>query len=204
MKGNGECEKCKTKFTWVRSKNQSIPRFCSLKCREHTGFIPGGKFRTSSENKEEKYSRMKRNLERLVIKKDGCWEWQGDIENNGYARLSIRDVPARHAHRASYLLYKGEIPEGLQVNHLCHVRSCCNPEHLYLGSQKENMKDKIDLDRQAKGSKNGNSKLTEKQVKEIKILLEKGLTCAQIGKQYEVSGTTILNIKTLRQWRHIA
>jgi hypothetical protein len=174
-----------------------------MKCRGHTGFTPGGVFRTSNESPTEKLERMSLNFEKHVIKKDGCWDWNGCIEKNGYARMSCRDIPARHAHVVSFLIHKGEIPKGLQVNHLCFKRSCCNPNHLYLGTQQENMRDKINANRQAKGSKNGNSKLTENHVKKIKELLKNNEHPKVLAEMFEVSDTQIRNIQTEKQWSHI-
>lgn len=203
MEGESICEKCGVGFSWVRAKNAPSPRFCSMKCRGHTGFKPGGIFRTSEETAEEKLSRLRRNLQKNVITQEGCWDWKGGIENTGYARLSIRDVPCRHAHVASYLLRNGEIPEGLQVNHLCHNRKCCNPDHLYLGTQADNMRDKVQANRQAKGAKNGNAKLTENGVRKIKELLKNGEKTSVIATMFLVTPEQICNINSGKQWNHI-
>ncbi len=203
MKGSSKCEKCGKKFDWIRSNTQIIPRFCSLVCRGHTGFKPGGNFRTSEETQQEKFLRTKINYEKKVIKKEGCWDWKGCIEKNGYARLSCKDIDVRHAHTASYMIYKGIIPEGLQVNHLCNNRKCSNPSHLYVGTQQENMRDKILANRQAKGSKNGNSKLDECQVQKIKTMLKNGEKTSEIAYIFNVSKTQIRNISKHNQWKHI-
>lgn len=203
MKGISNCKNCGIEFSWIRSKKQKLPLFCSLKCKGHTGFRPGGTFRTSEETTEEKLNRMKKNLEKYQEKKLGCWGWKGNIEKNGYARMSVRDIPARHGHVASYLINIGKIPDDLQVNHMCHNRSCTNPDHLYLGTQKENMNDKIRANRQAKGEKNGNSKLTREQVIQIKKELEKNVPISLLCEIYKVSDTQIGNIKNKKQWSHL-
>jgi len=203
MKGNSFCDTCGVEFGWTRSKNQSTPKYCSMKCRGHTGFIPGGEFRTSNESYDQKLERTKNNYEKHVIKREGCWGWKGSIEKNGYARLSCRDIAFRHAHTASYFFNLGKIKEGNQVNHLCNNRSCSNPLHLYEGTQKENMRDKILSNRQAKGSKNGNSKLCEEDVIKIKYLLENGETTHVIGKLFNISEVQIGNIKNGKQWTHV-
>lgn len=203
MKGLSICEKCDKEFEWIRSEGQVIPRFCSMLCRGHTGFKPGGSFRTYNESEEEKFLRTKKNFEKYVIIKDGCWDWKGCIEKNGYARLSCRDIKVRHAHTASYLIHIGKVPEGFQVNHLCHNRKCSNPLHLYIGTQQDNMRDKILANRQAKGSKNGNSKLTEYDVKKIKQMLKNGEKIKNVSDIFNVSTTQIRNINDLSQWKHI-
>lgn len=65
----------------------------------------------------------------IVDQKTGCWLWHGHMAPDGYGR--VRLGPSKvHAHRAVYMEYKGHIPDGLQIDHLCCVRNCVNPEHL--------------------------------------------------------------------------
>lgn len=64
-----------------------------------------------------------------IFKTDSCWRWSGSVDRNGYGRMSVGHVN-RTAHRISYELFKGSIPEGLQIDHLCRVRDCVNPDHL--------------------------------------------------------------------------
>jgi hypothetical protein len=98
----------------------------------------------------------------------------------------------------------GEIPPRMFVCHRCDNPACINLEHLFLGTNQENMKDMKEKGRQAKGSKQGNSKLNEKQVLEIKRdLAETNLTNREIGKKYGVSKDAISNIKTGKRWSHV-
>lgn len=76
-----------------------------------------------------------------VNKTEGCWLWVAPPGESGYGYLAINRRPVL-AHRFSYELHNGPIPEGLQVNHTCDVRTCVNPEHLYSGTQQENMRDR--------------------------------------------------------------
>lgn len=82
--------------------------------------------------------------ERLLagIKKvpSGCWEWQGSLSKSGYAHIGINDRTYR-AHRISYTEWVGEIPAGMLVCHTCDNRKCINPEHLWLGTNSDNMRD---------------------------------------------------------------
>src|SRR5258707_2451468 len=105
MKTENVCERCGKQFNKTIARYQKKPRFCSMQCRGHTGFKPGGSFRTKDETEKQKFIRMKNNLEKHTIMQDGCWLWKGTIEKTGYARLSCRDIPARHAHTASFLIY---------------------------------------------------------------------------------------------------
>lgn len=77
-----------------------------------------------------------------------CWEFQGGLNNIGYGMIRDTDHNGmRTTHRVSYEVHKGEIPDHMCVLHTCDNRKCCNPEHLWLGTHKENIHDMIDKDR---------------------------------------------------------
>lgn len=80
--------------------------------------------------------RLESRIER--IPDAGCWIWTGAIDNSGYARISV-DYKNRQAHRVSFELAKGKIPDGLQIDHLCKVKACVNPNHLEAVTQQENL-----------------------------------------------------------------
>jgi len=67
----------------------------------------------------------------------GCWHWTGYVNSHGYGRIGINGRRVM-THRAAYELFVGPIPEGLQIDHLCRLRSCCNPEHLEAVTPQEN------------------------------------------------------------------
>lgn len=84
-------------------------------------------------------------MEKVEKREDGCWIWQGSISRSGYARFNANERSstgrriASEGHRVSYELFVGPIPEGLQIDHLCRVRSCVNPTHLEAVTLRENI-----------------------------------------------------------------
>lgn len=92
---------------------------------------------------ERKYCSTKCKITHFVIKKrNGCWEWKGQLHPNGYGYTTDYEKNKKmHVHRISYRLFKGDIPKGLYVCHHCDNPRCCNPDHLWVGTAKENMQD---------------------------------------------------------------
>lgn len=109
------------------------------------------------------------------------------------------------AHRMAWMLTYGPIPAKLHVLHDCDNASCCNPKHLFLGIQKDNMHDMYGKKRnnQVCGEKHRLAKLTNDQVIKIKNSLIKGITQAKLAKKYDVTRHAIGKINTGRSWAHI-
>lgn len=84
---------------------------------------------------------------------NGCWIWKKCIHISGYGNLRV-EGKTKKAHRVSFELKNGPIPEGMDVLHKCDVRSCINPDHLYLGTDKENAQDREDRGRGEPSTKN--------------------------------------------------
>jgi hypothetical protein len=143
-----------------------------------------------------------------VIQGDGCWGWTG-ATTSGYgvvfhsSRPGFRSVLWR-AHRVSWELHFGPIPEGLCVLHRCDNPPCCNPAHLFLGTRADNNADMAAKGRKRcgdrRGGNNGHTKLTEAQIPEIR---EATGTLASIGSRYGVTRATISNIKQRKCWSHV-
>lgn len=128
----------------------------------------------------------------------GCWLWTASTMRGGYGSL-YGDGKTTKAHRVSYELYNGIIPDGLLVCHKCDVPSCVNPDHLFLGTPAENSADMVRKNRgnspSFQGEKHPLAKLTEKQVDEIRIQLAKGVGGRVLKNKYNVSDTIVSRIK---------
>ncbi len=128
----------------------------------------------------------------------GCWEWEGATAWSGYG-LVCRPGGKLHwrAHRVAWTIYNGDIdPEELLVCHDCDNPPCVRPDHLFLGTHKDNM-----MDAAVKGRLY--TKLTPDQVREIRALCAQGIGRNEIARTYGVSGTLIRYIKEKVWWQHV-
>ncbi len=134
----------------------------------------------------------------------GCWLWTGCCQSDGYGHLRNQSGKMQQAHRISWELNVGEIPDGLCVLHRCDTRTCVNPKHLFLGTQADNVRDMLTKGRLVSsfGESNGWSKLTEQDVRKIRAL-EGQVTAIEIGKIFGVSGRHIGSIHRRQRWAHI-
>lgn len=135
----------------------------------------------------------------IRIPESGCWIWMSTIEKSGYGRVCAGKKPF-FAHRVSYEQKYGVIPNGMMALHHCDVRCCVNPDHIFIGTQKDNMTDKVRKNRQAKGINHGNAKLTEDQVREIKYSSE---TSIKLAAKFNYSASMIREIKNGNLWKHL-
>jgi len=133
-----------------------------------------------------------------------CWEWQAAKIWNGYGRIVVNQKWLL-AHRVAYELSFGNITEGLCVLHKCDNRSCCNPAHLFLGTQADNIHDMCLKNRQSSaiGSHNYNAKLSEDDVIKIIELLKNNMNQREIADKFLVTQTTITYIKKYKTWKHV-
>ena len=136
-----------------------------------------------------------------------CWLWTASKYPAGYGQIRVGGN-MQGAHRVSYELYIGPIPEGLFVLHRCDVRPCVNHGHLFLGTNADNVADMYLKGRQAKswelgarGEKNGHAKLTEAEV--LGIRSENGFLQRELAAIYGVSRGQIGQIRSGKSWAHL-
>lgn len=144
----------------------------------------------------------------------GCWIWVGGMRYKGYGAFRI-GLKHESAHRAAWIIYRGEIPDGLSVCHHCDNPSCVNPDHLFLGTAKDNTQDMIQKGRQvsglrlhperaARGEHNGNSKLTEDEVRAIRLSYSLySISKSELARWYHVDHKLISEIVNYRIWKHV-
>lgn len=138
-----------------------------------------------------------------VLIGDGCWNWVGSICRDGYGKINLAGLYL--AHRFSFSdWYQKEIGK-LCVLHKCDNPSCVRPDHLFLGTQEENI---LDMEKKGRayhpiGDDHGRAKLTEIQVVEIRKLRASGISTGKLSKMFLVSKTNILSIVARSSWKHI-
>lgn len=146
-------------------------------------------------------------LKRIIIDSNGCWLYQGAIKKTGlgYGWVGLNGKQMG-AHRASWIVKNGPIEKDLCVCHKCDVPSCINPDHLFIGTQSENMKDAYKKKRKKPinqgGQTNPSSKLTLNQVREIRAMLSEKVKQKTIAEKFNISQVAVSNIKTERRWKN--
>lgn len=137
---------------------------------------------------------------------DECWLWRGAKYTTGYG-----EARGKYAHRVSWEFYNRRVvPKGMLVLHTCDNRSCVNPDHLYIGTDADNMRDARQRCRYPGGAKSSRAKLTSAQVKKIKHLRRTTLSsisrkkaCELLGPKFHVTKFAIISILSGKTWTHI-
>lgn len=139
-----------------------------------------------------------------VEKTESCWNWIGATDSVGYGNLRISGKTYR-SHVLSYLINIGEIPKGLCVLHKCDNRKCVNPDHLFLGTKKDNTADMWQKGRAniAHGERSGRAQLTEREVIEIRKLHNQGKSTRDLASQFNISHSGIWWIVSRKSWKHV-
>lgn len=148
-------------------------------------------------------NRMKNRFWKSVRKTDSCWLWTGSQDTRGYGQIVICGI-LQSPHRLSWVIHHGRIPYGLHVLHKCDVRLCVNPEHLFVGTNTDNIKDKMAKQRHRFGENHNKAKLTEEEVLEIRnSYVPPPSNKILLAKKYGVCQASIHAILIRKTWRHI-
>ena len=147
------------------------------------------------------------------VKADGCWEWTAG-KQHGYGHFKVPIPPSERldaarqtkwqAHRLAWEIHVGPIPDGLFVLHSCDNPGCVNPDHLFLGTQADNMDDCKAKGRKAVGAGHGNSNLTEQEVLSIRREYSGGgISKAALGRKYGIGTPGVRKIIKRENWAHV-
>ena len=132
---------------------------------------------------------------------NGCTLWTAYVDRGGYGQFKYLGRKVLAHRYASGML---DWPKEIQTRHTCHVRSCVNPAHLTFGSMADNIRDRDEAGRQAKGVGHGMSKLTEEQVIEIRRrYADGGVTQQELGDEFGIHQTRISDIVRRKRWTHL-
>lgn len=141
--------------------------------------------------------RLKSNV---AIAANGCWVWQS--KRNPRTQRGSIEIRGKwqSAPRVAYATLRGPIPEGMAVCHVCDNPACINPDHLFLGSQKENMRDAAQKRRTMSGERHTSAKLTEGDVRSIRA---SEASTRELARSFGVDHKTIREVRARRTWRHV-
>ncbi len=205
------CEHCAKKFHNRRPSGRAIEpykwkttKYCSRGCKVAASV---GREAHNKGVKEDIKIRFLRHVKKNVGPKK-CWEWQGSSGGKGYGYFQVDGIKML-AHRVSFKIFKGGIPEGsgfhgFCVCHKCDNPSCVRPVHLFLGTHLVNMKDRDQKGRRApaNGANHGMAKLQEREVIEIRRMAET-FTQKELAKMFAASVSTVSMIINRKIWTHI-
>lgn len=189
------CQQCAKTFD-VKPCRATKARFCSMKCANDWQSL-----HPYTGQKRAPRSRRCTATERFwsrTNKSDGCWLWIGRLNSHGYGTIS---ASGKHmlAHRYSYQINVGPIPDGLLVCHSCDNPRCVNPAHLFVGTQLQNMRDakakgRMVLPPRLSGDSNPITKLHHHDIQAIRLRWASGESQCSIARDYQVSDALISNL----------
>lgn len=218
----------------VRHGQQVNPRkFARLLTGE--GVPEGSRLRAACGNRKcvsPEHAYVPRSREHLtkrsrVSQETGCWEWQGSVNEWGYGTMGGDGGGSVQAHRVSFAVFNGYVPRGSCVCHRCDNPRCVNPEHLFLGTNSDNVADKVEKKRQARGetrgdryargarhgaathpesfvgSGNGRAKLTEDDVRRLRAMAP-ALSVSELARNFGITRGVASKIVRRELWKHVA
>lgn len=148
----------------------------------------------------------------FVDKSGECWEWQGYKNNRGYGTFLLKRKLVL-AHRISWMIEHGSIPDGLEVCHGCDNPSCVRPDHCFLGTQADNNRDMWGKGRgrgggggvnHVKGSAHAHTHLTDSDIRTMRALREAGVKIRILADRFDVSTSNVCFIVNRKTWKHVA
>lgn len=146
-------------------------------------------------------ARACRRFARSIIRTKNCWLWMMARDRKGYGTYGGYRKP-HLAHRMSWEIFRGEIPQGLCVLHKCDVSNCVRPDHLWLGTIQENNRDMRSKRRHAFGERCGTSKLKETDIPKIFLMRKEGKKLREISAVFGVDKSNICSILKGKRWSH--
>lgn len=185
VKATRMCPQCNTSFPAKPSSDQI---YCSRRC------IANVRRRSLA---DRVWARIHR------AGPDECWPWTGSLATAGYGSVAKGNHQGGmfRSHRVVWELTCGPIPDGLHVLHRCDNRACCNPAHLFLGTNLDNIYDAVQKGRTPKGEQKATHKLNDEAVRFIRASTRSGLALA---KQFGVNPNQIYRVRHRKTWRHVS
>lgn len=182
-----QCAHCQTNFSVPASiYGNGRRKFCSIFCK----------------NAAQRISLMA-HLQRYTVSDSGCWEWTGTISKSGYPYCKWEGRPRRVTRLVAELQLGLDPSSTMVVCHRCDNRRCINPDHLFIGTQHENVLDCVAKRRHPHGETNGTAKLTEAWVREIRRRADEGADHVDLASEYKVSTLTIALVVSRQGWKHV-
>ena len=188
------CLQCGRRFekppSWSRSAWEAVSR-CSQTCRGNA--IRGRVHKTMAQ----------RFAEHITYEPNsGCWLWTAALSSYGYAATLIAQRQLL-VHRVMFEQVYGAVPAGHILCHRCNVRSCVNPDHVYIGTALTNAQDAVRARRHTHGEMSGRAKLTDSAVSKMRTLHASGVRISVIAERFGVSRPTAAKACKGSSWKHV-